>query len=209
MIAGLAFAFWRWTQIITLIPTLGMLAYFVRGYTSSNMLTPDFILVLFITSVLAAVWAIATVFAYHRAKHSAIFVSFVDFCFMASFIASVVVLRKIAQADCSDFTAGSFYVDLGVFGAWGRSWDSEWSLNVNKNCAMLKACFAFGIMNIFFFFFTAILALFIHRKHRDEHRRETHSHSHSSRHGHRRSGSRHSHHSHHSRHSQNHQRPYY
>lgn len=204
MLAGLAFAFWRWLQFITLIPTLGMLAYFVRGYTSSNILTPNFILVLFITSVLAAVWTLATVFAYHRARHSALFVSFIDLCFMAAFIASVVTLRDVARADCSDFTAGSFYVDLGVFGAWGRSWGSEWAANVNKNCAMLKACFAFAIMNIIFFFFTSILALFIHRKHRDDSKRET---THTRRHSHRRSGSRHSHHSHHSRHSR--QRPYY
>ncbi|KAI9794236.1 MAG: hypothetical protein M1816_006162 [Peltula sp. TS41687] len=197
MLAGLAFAFWRWLQIVTLIPTLGMLAYFVRGFTSSNYLTPNYILVLFITSVLAAFWAICTVVAYHRARHSAIFVSFIDFCFMAALIASVVVLRDIAKADCSNFSTSNpnFYVRLGPFGFWGSGAGSPWAVNINKSCAMLKACFAFGIMNIIFFFFTSILALFIHRKNRDKEysKRETHTH----RHGHRRSASRGSRHSHH------------
>ena len=40
MITGLFFAFWRLLQIVTLIPTLGMLAWFVHIYTKANQLTP-------------------------------------------------------------------------------------------------------------------------------------------------------------------------
>lgn len=63
MIAGVFFSFWRILQIITLIPTLGMLvcsgaycetdglvilillqAYFVDQFQDQNRLTPDYIL---------------------------------------------------------------------------------------------------------------------------------------------------------------------
>ncbi|KAI9794292.1 MAG: hypothetical protein M1833_000435 [Piccolia ochrophora] len=202
MISGLFFAFWRWMQIITLIPTLGMLAWFVNGFITRNALTPDYILVLFIVSILGAVWAIYTLLAYHRTKHSAIFVSFIDLCFVGAFIAAVVLLRGIANADCSNFdTNRSWTASLGPIVISGTNILPV----VNKSCAMLKAAFAFGIMNILFFFFTSILALFIHRRNKDGVKRDTHAH----RHGHRRGshGSHGSGRSHASRHSQ--RRQYY
>ncbi|KAJ9643959.1 hypothetical protein H2201_008097 [Coniosporium apollinis] len=153
-ISGFLFISWRLLEIITLIPTLGMLAYFVRGYVSSNVLTPDFILVLFITSVLAAAWAIATTIAYLKARHSALFVATVDLGFMACFIAGVYLLRGISNESCTDFRDGGFYLNLGPFGYLGSQTGSRWAVNVNKTCAMLKASFAFGIMNVIFFFIT-------------------------------------------------------
>lgn len=66
---------------------------------------------------------------------------------------------------------------------------------------MLKACWAFGIMNCIFFFFTSMLALFVgrgsSREKKDVYVRETHY----SRHGHRRSSGGGSHRSHRSSHS--------
>jgi len=94
MLFGMFFAFWRFMEIITLIPTLGMLAYFVHIYDSHNALTPDYILVLFIVSVLAAAWAIATLFTYHRARSNALFVSFIDLCFVGALIAGVYELAS-------------------------------------------------------------------------------------------------------------------
>jgi sugar phosphate permease len=155
-IAGISFGFWRFLEIITLIPTLGMLAYFVHAYTTSNVLTPDFILVLFITSVLAAAWAIATLVLYSRSRNSGFFVAIVDLGFVGCFIAGVYLLRGIAHADCTNFTAGGFYFDLGILGYIGRNSDNPWSLHTDKNCAMLKASFAFGIMNCLFFFITFV-----------------------------------------------------
>ncbi|KAI9785663.1 MAG: hypothetical protein M1835_003268 [Candelina submexicana] len=192
LISGIFFTFWRILQILTLIPTLGMLAYFVHGFVSTNTLTPDSILVLFITSVLAAVWCIVTLFAYHRTRHSAFFVSLIDLAFVGTFIGAVYALRGIAKADCSNFTSGGIYLNLGPFGYYSRDSGTAWSLNVNKTCAMLKACFAFGIMNCIFFAITSFLALFIHRNKREERdyvRRGTRT---VRRHSHR-GGSRHSH----------------
>ncbi|CAG8956696.1 hypothetical protein HYFRA_00012240 [Hymenoscyphus fraxineus] len=200
MIFGMFFAFWRFMEIITLIPTLGMLAWFVNLYAGNNppMLTPNYILVLFIVSVLGAVWAIATLFTYHRAKSNALFVSFIDLCFVGAFIGAVYELRMIANYDCTSVSRNAnpfFSVTAG---------DSGFSLsginvNTDKTCAMLKASWAFGIMNCIFFAITSLLALFVGRGHtsrreKDVYVRETHY----SRHGHRRSGSHRSHRSSHS-----------
>ncbi len=185
---------------------MGMLAYFVRGFTSSNVLTPDYILTPFIASVLAVAWALGTLFTYHRARHSAFFVAFVDLCFVAAFIASAVALRGIAREDCANFAAGRLYANLGPFGSWGRSWGSAWAANTSKTCAMLKASFAFVVMNCVVWFFTALLALFLHRRYSErEHVREE---THVRRHGHRRSSSRHSRQSS-RRHHHSSRRPYF
>ncbi|KAI4617259.1 uncharacterized protein J4E87_003251 [Alternaria ethzedia] len=178
--SGLSFIFWRIFQIITLIPALGMLAWFVDWYNSRNLLTPTSILVLFIVSVLGAVWALGTLFLYTRAKHSAKFVAFIDLLFMGAFIGAVYALRGIADADCTNWRrSGSYSTDLGLFTVSGTGF----GVDTNRQCAMLKASWAFGIMNIIFFFITSILALLVHRHHRNDRvvvKREVHR----SRHGH-------------------------
>jgi hypothetical protein len=141
--SGFSFIFWRIMEIVTLIPTLGMLAWFVDKYNSANALTPTSILVLFIVSVLGAVWALGTLFLYSRAKHSAKFVAFIDLLFVGAFIGAVWCLRGIADADCSSWnTNRSYSTDLGIVTVSG----STLGLDINKPCAMLKAAFAFGIM---------------------------------------------------------------
>lgn len=209
MLFGMFFAFWRFAEIITLvcfpplsfssnsnispqIPTLGMLAYFVNIYATHNALTPNYILVLFIVSVLACAWAIATLFTYHRTRHNALFVAFIDLCFVGAFIAGVYELRFITNSNCASVNTGAWYYIN--FGAFGNANVNGASVKVDKTCAMLKACFAFGIMNCIFFFITSLLACMVGRGHeragrhgRDEkvYVRETHV----TRHGHRRSGS--------------------
>jgi len=133
-----------------------MLAYFVHGFVASNELTPTYILLLFITSVLAAAWTVATVVTYLRARHSALFVALIDLAFVGTLIAAVYELRGITDQDCTNFSSGSIYISLGPFGYYGRQSGSSWSLNINKTCAMLKACFALAIMNIIFFFITFV-----------------------------------------------------
>ncbi|KAF2030349.1 hypothetical protein EK21DRAFT_65778 [Setomelanomma holmii] len=199
-LSGIQFWFWRIFQIVTLIPIVGMLAWFVDWYNSRNLLTPRSILVLFIVSVLAAAWAIGTLFLYARARHSANFVAFVDLLFVGAFIGAVYELRGIADADCSSWRSnGSYSTDLGLFTVTGNTY----GLNIDRQCAMLKASWAFGIMNIIFFFITTLLALLVHRHHRNDGRdrvvvkREVHR----SRHGHRSRSPRYSSHHSHSRRS--------
>lgn len=134
------------------------LAWFVNGFNKNNELTPIFILVLFIVSVLALAWAVATLILYSRARHSGAFVAFVDLLFVAALIAAVYELRGITKADCGNFssTSDSIYLNLGPFGYVGGQVNNPLSYHLNKNCAMLKASFALGIMNIIFFFFTFV-----------------------------------------------------
>jgi predicted membrane-bound spermidine synthase len=157
MLPGIFFTWWRFAEIITLIPTVGMLSWFVHGFVKNNILTPDFVLVLFIVSVLALVWALATLLAYGFTKHNAYFVAFIDLCFVGAFIAGVYELRGISSSDCSNFAkaSNSIYVRLGPFGILTGSVHYPY-IHFNKNCSMLKASFAFGIMNCFFFFFTSV-----------------------------------------------------
>ncbi|KAF2440607.1 hypothetical protein P171DRAFT_420431 [Karstenula rhodostoma CBS 690.94] len=193
---GISFVFWRIMEILTLIPTMGMLAWFVHWYDSQLYRTPTEILVLFIVSTLAVAWTIGTLFLYSRARHSAGFVAFVDLLFVGAFIGAVYALRRIADADCSNWSRGDQH-GASAFG-WSVS-GSFPTLNVDRQCAMLKASWAFGIMNCIFFFFTFVLALLVHRHYDNRDRvvvkREVHHHrsSHHSR------SPRRSHHSHRSR----------
>ncbi|RVX68502.1 hypothetical protein B0A52_07926 [Exophiala mesophila] len=192
MIGGFLFTTTRIFEIVTLIPIIGMLSWFVNGFNQNNQLTPNFILVLFIVSILACAWALATLLRFSSTRRNALFVAFIDLCFVGALIAGVYYLRGISGANCSSFSSGSIYIDLGPFGYYGRSSGSSWAVNVNKNCAMLKASFALAIINIILFFWTFILALFLHRHHRTVYTKEVRRTSrHSSRRGHgSRSGSR-------------------
>jgi hypothetical protein len=158
MIPGMLFAFWRICEIVTLIPIIGMLSWFVDGFQKANQLTPTFILVLFIVSVLAGAWAVGTLIMYHRARTSGAFIAFIDLCFVGALIGGVYELRGITNANCAHFntTSNSIYLSLGPFGAVGGQLNNPLSLSVNKTCAMLKASFALAIMNIIFFFITFV-----------------------------------------------------
>jgi len=194
MIWGVFFVFWRFMEIITLIPAMGMLAYFVHIYASLNSLTPTYVLVLFIVSVLGVAWTIATLFTYHRSKSNASFVGLIDLLFFGALIGAVYELRGITKENCVNVSSGSAYTLSGSLGSVSVN---SLNFSANKQCTMLKASFAFGIMNVIFFFITSILA-FMHGNdnstRKDTYVRETHY----SRHGHRRSGSHRSHRSSHS-----------
>ena len=170
-----------------------MLAYFVDGYRKANALTPDYILVLFIVSVLAAAWAVATLFTYHRSRNNSIFVAFVDLLFVGAFIGAVYALRAAAHWDCTNWSRGGSIASgsssIGSFSVNGVS------VRTNKTCAMLKSSWAFAIMNVLFFFFTACLAVLVGRGDKGHNKTYVTKETHYSRHGHRRSGSHRSSHS--------------
>jgi hypothetical protein len=129
--------------------------------------------VLFIVSVLGAAWALVTLLRHGSTRRSAGFVAFVDLCFFGAFIGAVYTLRGIANQNCSN-VIGSLSSSGGVTSSGGvivispLSIDyTPFSINVNKTCAMLKASWALGIMNIIFFFTTAVLAWLMHRHERE------------------------------------------
>ncbi|CAF9906039.1 MAG: hypothetical protein HETSPECPRED_006033 [Heterodermia speciosa] len=141
---------------------MGMLAYFVNIFTKANQLTPSYVLVLFIVSTLAVAWCILTLLRRKSTRRSAHFVCFVDVCFIGALIAGVYYLRSIANANCSHFSDdGDFSVTLGSNGVSGNN---GFDFNINKECAMLKASFAFGIMNTILFAITAFWLLFMKRE---------------------------------------------
>ncbi|KAK2608572.1 hypothetical protein QQS21_002919 [Conoideocrella luteorostrata] len=180
MLFALVFVCTRVSQIVTLIPPMGMLAWFVNIFANHNALTPDSILILFIVTVLALAWAVFTLFSYHRSSANARFVAIVDLGFMGALIAAVYELRGIADADCSSPNANSvWYSPYHVPVPY-------WDWQTDKPCSMLKASWAFAIMNIIFFATTAVAA-FSHGgdlAYDDRRVRVVRSH-HSSRHSHR------------------------
>ncbi|EDN10620.1 hypothetical protein I7I51_01329 [Histoplasma capsulatum] len=191
MIAGFFFICWRIGQLVTLIIPIGILSWFVDGFVKNNQLTPTYILVLFIVSVLGIFWALDTLIRHSNAKRSAHFVAFVDLCFVGSFIAGVYQLRRIANADCGNFRFDPLTLSLGPFGFAGQRANNPLARDPTKVCAMLKTSFAFGIMNIGSFFITSILAVLMHHHEEREHEKGSSRRrgSHSSHRGH--SGSRH------------------
>lgn len=166
-----------------------MQAWFVNGFNDNNQLTPTSVLTLFIVSVLALAWALATVIRLNSTRRSALFVAFIDLCFVGAFIAAVYELRGIDNASCSNFRASRIYVNLGPFGYYGEQAGSKWARDISKNCKMLKAAWAFGIMNTIMFFITSVLAVFLHRNEKTVVVKEVRRSRHSSRRGHSRSGS--------------------
>jgi hypothetical protein len=137
--------------------------------------------------VIAVFWCFDTLIRYSNTKRSAFFVAFVDLLFVGAFIAGVYELRFIANADCGHWNGGTVWVSLGPFGSFGYESQNHLYLEINKTCAMLKTCFALGIMECLFFSWTAFLALFIHSRDRDVVVKETTTvrrRSHSSRRGH-------------------------
>ncbi|KIW01517.1 uncharacterized protein PV09_06995 [Verruconis gallopava] len=174
MLPGLFFGFWRICEIVTLVPPVGMLAWFVHGFTKNNQLTPTFVLVLFIVSTLALAWAMGTLFLYFRARSSGGFVAFVDLLFFGALIAGVYELRAITDVDCGNFVSNNpIFLNLGPFGYVGRQTGNGLANDEHKNCSMLKASFAFGVMNVVFFFFTFLLAIWVGHHNRPEYDRHT------------------------------------
>jgi hypothetical protein len=198
MFFAVTFVALRIFQIITLIPIMGMLAWFVDIYNDRNELTPEPILILFIVSVLAVAWTVFTLFSYHRSSRNARFVTLIDLGFFGALIAAIYELRGIADRDCTSIEEDRFSVGGGGFTLTGPGFE----ISSDKPCAMLKASWALAIINCILFFITAIVA-FLHgdSDHGDRKYSSRSSHHHY-RHGHRssrsrsRSGSHHSSHSH-------------
>ncbi|KAM3561560.1 hypothetical protein MY1884_002295 [Beauveria asiatica] len=200
MIFALVFVCTRVSQITTLIIMMGMLSWFVDKFVSANVLAPTSILILFIVSVLALAWALFTLFSYHRSSANAFFVSFIDTAIVGALIAGIYYLRNIRFASCASNPSprSRWTSQLG-----GNFTALPWSYE--GPCHMLKAVWAFAIINCVLFAWTAFAA-FMHGDHfsaaderRIRHRHHTSRHSQRHRSRSRSNGSHYSHHSHHSR----------
>ena len=144
-ISGFLFLSWRIWEIVITTPIVGMLGWLVHQFVKDNRLVPTYILVLFIVATLALAWEVFTVVSYLRARHDALFIAFTDICFFGAFIAGVVLLRFITNYNCGG--DGFFRINRGglivVYG-------------LGKECHILKASFAFGIIAVLSFFVTFV-----------------------------------------------------
>ena len=128
---------------------------------------------LFIVSTLAGAWCLVTLFKQGSVRRNGHFVALVDLGFVGALIAGVYFLRAIASADCSNAyggvsTTGGVSSNGNTVVLSPLSIDYRpFGVDVNKTCAMLKASFAFGIMNILFFVVTSFVALSMRRRERD------------------------------------------
>jgi sugar phosphate permease len=169
MLVEVVFVLLRLFELAIIIPTMGMLAWFVDAYNRVNALTPASILVLFIVSVLALAWCLLSLLIYHHHPTTARIIALVDVLFIGAFIAGVYYLRGIRHADCSNVSrSGTWDSSAGGFTVSGPSL----SVDIDKSCAMLKASWAFGIICCLVFPISALAALhysdraFSHRRHR-------------------------------------------
>ena len=172
MLGGLFFTLFRLAELTTLIPIIGMLAYFVNLYVTANQLTPNYILVLFIVATLAGAWALGTLFKQSSVRRNGHFVALVDLGIAGALIAGVYFLRFVTNVDCINVYGGpsaSANVDANgntILFSYGIDY-RPFGISDNKTCSMLKASFALGIMNIIFFFTTSFIAVFLRRRERD------------------------------------------
>ena len=128
--------------------------------------------VLFIVSTLAGAWALVTLFRRESVRRNAAFVAFIDLCFFGAFIAGVYFLRGVTNTDCLS-ASGGFSTSGGVSSSGDTIYINPlnidyapFSINANKTCTMLKASFAFGIINCILFFNSALMAMLLHRRER-------------------------------------------
>ncbi|PUU75095.1 hypothetical protein B9Z19DRAFT_996238 [Tuber borchii] len=153
---GTFFTILRILEILTLIPIWGILAFFVHEHPGIGNTAFSDILCLFIVAIFATVWAVATISLFYR-RNLPMWAAVIDLCFFGVLIAGVVLLAPfVPDADCVGINWGFGYSN----GGYGYT-DGYWS----KECSMYKAAYALGILNIIMFFFTAVLAAWIWRKH--------------------------------------------
>ena len=95
-------------------------------------------------------------------KRSAHFVAFIDLCFVGALIAGVYELKNVDKVNCVAISGG-----VNIVGNVITGFDinyTPFNITAFKTCALLKASFALGIINIIFFFATFVLAWMMYRR---------------------------------------------
>lgn len=181
---GTGFTVLRILQFLSITVMWGILAYFVNVYNSAGLKTPDGVMLLFIVGILASIWTISTLILYQRANVVPLWVVFWDVVAMALFIAGVVLIGNVTDANCvayygswekttwyrQSYTSTSTPDDPAakiIMGDMDSNTQYQQTNNgplmYNKPCSLLKAAFGLAIANIILFFFTALLGIGIWR----------------------------------------------
>jgi hypothetical protein len=159
MVFGILFSVARVFELLTMIPVLGIMGWYIHGFAVVNILTPDYILVLFIVSVVAVVWALLTLIAIGSTRRSGIMIGLIDIGVLGGLIAGIYILRGIGTSNCASASWGAIDIDLGPFGVWGESWGSPYAQDIDQNCGLLKAAWALAIINCFLWPFSGLFAI--------------------------------------------------
>lgn len=148
-LSGFLFLSWRIWEIIITVPIVGMLGWLVHVFVDENVLTPTYVLLLFIVATLALAWEFFTMVSYLRARHDALFIAFTDLCFMGALIAGVVLLRFVTKTNC-----------MSIHDHWAPFPNKpnaiQYGTHAQKTCGVLTASFAFGILDTLSFAVTFV-----------------------------------------------------
>jgi len=153
----------RILEILIAIPIIGMLGWFVNPYVQNHAVVPDNLLTLFIVSILACAWALVTAYQFHKYRDiSGPFIAVIDLAFVGAWIAAIVLLRGISNANCGHLT-----VPIGIqLGDHDYSGGSDLGYHLNKSCAMLKAAWILAIIDCVLFFITCVLSWSLYRSYK-------------------------------------------
>lgn len=169
----LLFSIVRVIQVVTLIPTWGILAWFVHQFQLYDTSPPASTLVLFIAALVGTAWALASSLTAHlrRSHNLYIFISFADLLVLIALITGVVFLFRINGQDYAplgvEFETFPFVMvtpDLNpdVYDVYtGYAEFYSW---IRKRFLMLRSAWALAILNCILWFFSALLALVIFRR---------------------------------------------
>jgi len=152
-------------QVLTLIPAWSIMAAIVAAYNDQNIKIPGGIICLFVTTLLASIWAFCILITTLRARNTALWIAFWDIVAMAILIAGVATTARMENT-CATVPITTIVVnsDGQQVSSSSNNNGSDPVMSTAQECALLKAAWGLAIANIFFFFITALLAFLIYRK---------------------------------------------
>ena len=169
----LLFSIIRVIQVVTLIPTWGILAWFIHQFNLTGTSPPDSVLVLFIATLVGTAWALASSLAVHlrRPHYLHIIIFFVDVTILVALIAGVVTLFRVHGHDYAPL--GVEFETLPFVMVTPSDWNGDFDVYtgyaefyswIRRRFLMLRSVWALAILNCVLWFFSALLALVIHRR---------------------------------------------
>jgi len=158
----------RVLEVLTLIPAWAMMAAIVAAYNDHTLKTPGGIICLFVTTLLASIWAFCILITTMRAKNTALWIAFWDIVAMGILIAGVATTANTANT-CSAVSTTIVVDSNGQTVSTNTTSRNGGDVvtNNSQDCGLLKAAWGLAIANIIFFVITAALAIVIYQKNKE------------------------------------------
>lgn len=187
---GQAWTVLRIIQFLTLVVIFGIAASFINEYNNAGVNTPNGVMLLFVVSLIAALWTLTTLIFYFRSNTIPLWIVFWDIVFLALLIAGVVMLGDVTNENCrayyDEWRETSWYrrttttttstvdpndearkIILGETVTTTSDGDrNAGNSGYSKPCSLLKTIFGLAIANIILFFITALLGIGVYRERR-------------------------------------------